>query len=192
MRKIVFDVETKNSFQEVGSTDPAALDISLLVIYDYTTDTYQSFMEADFPKLWRILEQTDLIIGYNCDHFDIPVLNKYYPGDLTNIKTLDLLVEIKNALGKRVRLDAIAEATLGTNKTGGGLDAIKWWRQGEIEKIRSYCEMDVKITKEVYEYALKHQSLKLKDFDGIKTFPIKTAHWEKAAGKGALNYTLPF
>lgn len=191
MRKIVFDIETKNSFQEVGKNDPTALDISLLVTYDFSSDTYETFMEKDFPKLWRLLEETDMLIGYNSDHFDIPLLNKYYPGDLTHMKSLDLLVEIRKSLGKRIRLDAVAGGTLGTNKTGSGLDAIKWWRQGKIDKIQKYCEADVKITKEVYEYALKNKELKYKDFDGIHTFPIDPSKWGEKE-ESALNYTLPF
>jgi len=191
MRKIVFDIETKNTFQEVGKNDPTCLDISLLVTYDFSTDTYETFMEKDFPKLWKLLEQTDMIIGYNSDHFDIPLLNKYYPGDLTHMNSLDLLVEIKKGLGKRIRLDAVAGGSLGSNKTGSGLDAVKWWRQGEIEKIKKYCEADVRITKEVYEYALLNKSLKYKDFEGIHSFSVDTTGWEEKT-KSALNYTLPF
>ena len=91
IRKIVFDIETKNLFEEVGSNNPADLDISVVAIYDSETDTYQSFTEDQFPKLWPILEKADLLIGYNSEHFDIPLLDKYYPGDLTKIKSLDLM-----------------------------------------------------------------------------------------------------
>jgi hypothetical protein len=194
MKKIVFDIETQNTFQSVGSNDPAALSISLLVVYDYDTDTYTSYTEDELPKLWKTLEETSLLIGYNSDHFDIPLLNKYYPGDLTTIPSLDILVEIKNSLGKRIRLDAIAEGTLGKNKIGHGLEAIQWWKDGEIEKIRQYCEEDVRITKEVYEYALENKSLKFKELGKIKEFPIDTSDWDSRSQgeRAAMNYTLPF
>ena len=136
MRKIILDIETQNSFQEVGSSSAVDLDISLLVIYDYEDGKYKTFMEKDFPELWKILEQTDLIIGYNSDHFDIPLLNKYYSGDLSQIKSLDLLVPIRESLGRRVRLDSVAAGTLGKNKSGNGLEAIEWWKNGEIDKIK--------------------------------------------------------
>lgn len=191
MRKIIFDIETKNTFQEVGSNDATDLDMSLLVAYDSATDTYHTFMEDNLTELWQLIEQSDVLIGYNSDHFDIPLLNKYYPGDLSHMKSLDLLVEIKKSIGKRVRLDAVAEATLGSNKTGSGLDAIKWWRQGEIEKIAKYCEADVKITKEVYDYAVANKKLKYKDYEGIHEFPIDTSAWEEREEKG-LTMTLPF
>ncbi|NTV22516.1 MAG: helicase [Candidatus Yonathbacteria bacterium] len=193
-RKIVLDIETQNTFNDVGSNDPASLSISLLVVYDYTDDTYRSYTEQTLGELWRTLEHTDLIIGYNSDHFDIPLLNKYYPGDLTAIPSLDLLVHVKNSLGRRIRLDAIAEGTLGKNKIGHGLEAIKWWREGKIEEIRKYCEEDVRITKEVYEYALEHKKLKYKELGAIKEFTIDTSSWGDThrGTSPMMNHTLPF
>ncbi|KKR13129.1 MAG: DEAD/DEAH box helicase domain protein [Candidatus Falkowbacteria bacterium GW2011_GWA2_39_24] len=113
MKKIVLDIETQNTFNEVGSRDPLALSISLLVVYDYTTDQYYSFLENEFSQLWKIIENADMIIGYNSDYFDIPLLNKYYPGDLTKIKSLDILAEIRKVINKRISLDSVAAGTLG-------------------------------------------------------------------------------
>ena len=111
MRKIVFDIETKNVFQDVGSDNPADLDISLLCIYDYETNTYDSFLQEDFDRLWPLLEKAGMFITYNGDHFDIPLLNKYYKkagrGDLTKIRSLDILKEIKNCYGRRMKLDQV-------------------------------------------------------------------------------------
>lgn len=190
MHKIILDIETKNTFQEVGSNDPAKLDISLLVIYDYATDSYMTFMENTLSSLWPILEKTDLIIGYNSDHFDIPLLNKYYPGDLTVVGSLDLMLEIKNVVGRSLRLDNVAEATLGKGKSGHGLQAIEWWKEGKIDKIEKYCRDDVKVTKDIYEHALKHQKLKYKNLLDVVTFDINTSSWDKKTGQ-AINYTLP-
>ncbi len=190
MRKIVLDIETKNTFQDVGKSDPAALDISVLVVYDYVTNKYIAYTEPEFTGLWKLLESTDLIIGYNSDYFDIPLLNKYYPGDLTKIQSLDLLAEIKKSLGKRIPLDFVAAGTLGKGKTGHGLDAITWWQQGNIDAIKKYCQADVQITKEVYDYALKNQSLKYKLVNEIITIPLDTGTWE-IKQTSSLNYTLP-
>ena len=141
--------------------------------------------------MWPIFEKADLIIGYNSEHFDIPILNKYYSGDLTKLKSLDLLKEIKNSLGRRIKLDAVAEATLGRNKTGHGLEAIVWWRNGEKQKVIDYCIEDVRITKDVYEYALKNNSLKYTDGKNIKDIKINTLNWEKK-DDSAMTFTLPF
>ncbi len=192
MRKIVFDIETKNTFQEVGSNRSEDLDISLLVIYDYKDQKYITYTEENMVDLWPILEDTDLLIGYNSDHFDIPLLNKYYPGDLTAVGSLDLLKEIRKSLGKGVRLDNVAEATIGVGKSGHGLQAIEWWKNGEIDKIEKYCKDDVKVTKDIYEYALKNKILKYKDLLDVVEIPMDTSDWDAKADAQSINYTLPF
>jgi DEAD/DEAH box helicase domain-containing protein len=130
-----------------------------------------------------------MLIGYNSDHFDLPLLGKYYSGDLTKIKSLDLLKEIKNSLGRRLKLDTIAEATLGINKSGNGLEAVTWWKQGKKEEVKKYCLDDVKITKEVYEYALKNGILKYKDGGVIKDIKLNTSKWDQKSSS-AITHTL--
>lgn len=194
MRKITFDIETRNLFQDVGSNDPVDLDISVVCIHDSLTDTYTSYLQEDFPKLWPIIEQADMFITFNGDHFDIPLLNKYYSGDLTKIKSLDLLAEVRTSIGRRIKLDTIAEATLGQNKSGHGLEAITWWQQGEIEKIIKYCTEDVRITKELYDYARKNGKLKYKDLGPkgeIRDIKLNTSKWEEK-NDSAMTFTLPF
>ena len=193
MRKITFDIETRNIFSDVNSNDPTALDISVVCIHDSLNDSYSSYLQEDLPKLWPILEQADMLITFNGDHFDIPLLNKYYSGDLSKIKSLDLLVEVKNSLGRRIKLDTIAEATLGTNKSGHGLQAVEWWKTGEIDKIIKYCIEDVKITKQLYDYALANSKLKYKDLAGgtIKDIKLNTKDWEMKK-ESSMTFTLPF
>lgn len=191
MRKVVFDIETSNLFQDVGSNDPAKLALSVVCIHDSETDSYSSYLEEDLKKLWPILEKTDMLIGYNSDHFDIPLLNKYYPGDLSKIKSVDLLKEIRASLGRRIKLDDVAEATLGKNKTGHGLEAIVWWRNGEKDKVIKYCLEDVKITKELYEYAQKNKYVKYREGTVVKDIKLDPSNWEKTV-ETTMTHTLPF
>src|SRR3989344_9324212 len=191
MRKIVFDIETTNFFTDTGSNDPASLSIACVCTHDSATDTYSSYFEEELAKLWPILERADLLIGYNSDHFDIPLLNKYYPGDLSKIKSVDLLKEIRASLGRRIKLDDVAEATLGKNKTAHGLEAVVWWRNGEKDKVVKYCLEDVKITKELYEYALKNKHVKYREGTVVKDIKLDPSNWEKTT-ETAMTHTLPF
>lgn len=191
MRIITFDIETKNIFQDVGSNDPADLDISVICIHDSLTNDFTSYLEADFNKLWPILEQADAFVTWNGDHFDIPLLNKYYPGDLTKIKSIDLMKEVQLVLGRRLKLDTVGEATLNRNKSGHGLDAIEWWRNGEIDKIIKYCIEDVRLTRDLYDYAMEKKCLKYKDLGGTKEVKLDTSKWD-VLETNALTYTLPF
>jgi DEAD/DEAH box helicase domain-containing protein len=191
MRKLVFDIETTNTFQDVGKNDPSLLDLAVVCVYDYATGEYMSFFQQELNKLWPLLEKTDLLIGFNSDHFDIPLLNKYYPGDLTKIKSLDLLKEIRTSLGRRIGLNAIAEATLGKGKSGDGLESIVWWKNGEYDKVKKYCIDDVKITKEVYEYAVKHKKLTYKEAGVLREIKLSTGDWDKVTDI-SITQSLPF
>lgn len=188
---LIFDIETQNTFSEVGANDPVLLSISLLVVYNSATDSYESYLEDELHKLWPTIEHTDMLVGYNSNHFDIPLLNKYYPGDLRAIKSLDLMVEIQNTLGRRLRLDDVASATLGAKKSGHGLDAIRWWRAGEIEKIRKYCQKDVELTKRLFDHMREHKSVKFKDLNKMRELTIDTSTWMEK-DDGALTHTLGF
>ena len=192
MRKVVFDIETKNLFQEVGTNNPADLSISIVGIYDSMTDAFSTYLEEELPRLWPILETTDVLIGFNSDHFDLPLLNKYYPGNLEKIKSLDILKEIQKVAGRRMKLDQLAEGTLGLNKSGTGLDALNWWKKGEVEKVRNYCIDDVRITRDLYNYALKNSKLFFKEGPHLNEIKLDPSTWETLSDPNVMNRTLPF
>lgn len=175
-KEVVFDIETSNSFADVGKYDPSLLKVSLVGVYEYATGEYSSYMEEDLPKLWRVLESAERVIGYNLFGFDYQVLNTYYPGDLAKLPTLDLMVEIANNLGFRLKLDDVAHGSLGEGKSGNGLQAIEFFRRGEIDKLRDYCLQDVKVTKEVYEYGVKNKQVRYRDRQGqLMQVPVNFA-----------------
>lgn len=192
MNRVVFDIETSNIFADVGKRDPALLDISIVGLYDYATDKYLSFDQKEFSQMWPILEKADLLIGFNSEHFDLPLLNKYYQGDLHRIRHLDLLKIIREVAGRRMKLDQIAEGTLGINKSGHGLQAIQWWRKGEYQKVRDYCLDDVKITKDIYEYAMKHGLIKFREDGKVHEVKLDMKIWQEPQEKSALTFSLPF
>lgn len=184
MRKIVFDIETTNTFQEVNSNEPKDLDLAVVCIYDSGTDSYSHYFKENLHELWPIIEKADLLIGFNSNHFDIPLLDKYYAGNLFDIKSIDLLEKIYESLGRRIKLDHIAQATLGEAKSGNGLESIIWWKNGEIDKVVEYCKQDVKVTKNVYDFAIKHGLLKYpKNSQGEKAdIKLDTSDWETNGG----------
>lgn len=191
-KEIVFDIETQNTFADVGGYNPKELKISLIGVYFYETDTYESFLVDELHKLWPRLEHADRIIGYNSKHFDIPVMNNYYPGDLNQLPHLDLMEEVVNSLGHRMKLDDIAAATIGEGKSGNGLQAVEFWKNGQIDELRDYCIQDVKVTKEVYEYGQKHGALAYLDMKGErKGIPVDFAKKEETE-EAKINLTMPF
>ncbi len=191
MRVVTFDIETANWLSDTGSSDVTGLTIALVGVHDSETDTYISYLEHELHQLWPILERTDVLVGYNSDHFDIPLLNKYYPGDLTRIKSLDVMKEIQETMGRRLKLDVVSEGTLGTKKSASGSQSLIWWREGKVEKVRAYCLKDVEITKRIFDYALEHGSLKYKELGRTREIKIDTSKW-LSESSGAMTFTLGF
>ena len=193
MRYIVFDIESmsKSGSNIRGKIDLQDQEITLVALYDSETGTYSSYIKEELPKLWPLIERADLLIGFNSDTFDIPLLNRYYPGDLSKIPSLDLLTEVYKTLGRRIRLDSLARATLGRGKKGDGLKAVLWWQEGRIDKVREYCLEDVRLTKELYDYALKNGLLKYKDLRDIRDVKIDTTEWSVVRVLPSLTHALP-
>jgi DEAD/DEAH box helicase domain-containing protein len=93
---------------------------------------------------------------------------------LSQLPTLDLLEGIHQALGFRLSLKALATATLGISKPADGVQAVKWFRQGKIDQVLAYCQEDVRLTKELYEFGRRHGYLKYWDAArGESRAPVK-------------------
>lgn len=193
--EIIFDIETQNTFADVDN-DFKKFRVSVVSIYDYAANIYISFTENELGKLWPFLEKADRIIGYNIEHFDLPILNNYYPGDLFAINRLDIMKKVKESVGTRLKLNDLAMATLDVEKSADGLQAIRWWKEGKIDEIKKYCEQDVKLTKEIYEFGKNNKQLFYKSLAGEITpfavnFDFAASDKKTPIGKN-INLTLPF
>ncbi len=152
---LVIDIETKNTFDDVGRDNFDALDISVIGLYSYNQNKFLIFEEHELDKVGELLKTASLIIGFSISRFDLPVLKKYFDFDLFSITRIDIQDEIEISLGKRIGLDILAKANLGIGKNGNSLDAPILYRDGKIDELKEYCLNDVKITKELYELAKK-------------------------------------
>jgi DEAD/DEAH box helicase domain-containing protein len=150
----VFDLETQRSASEVGGWHLAhRMKISCGVVYDSGDDTYAVYHESDVPKLIAHLRQLGLVVGFNSKRFDYRVLSGYSYFPFERLPSLDLLEKIHKQLGFRLSLNHLAKQTLQVEKAGSGLDALRWWQQGRLDKIVEYCRMDVKITRDLFLFA---------------------------------------
>ena len=149
---LVLDLETQNTFDEVGRQNIHKLKVSVVGTYDYQNHNYQSYEENEIHKLEERLKSVDLLIGFNVRRFDLVVLQPYLFSSVDSFPVLDLLEEIEKVRGHRVSLQSVAQATIDVTKTGQGLDAVGLYRRGQMEQLKSYCLNDVKLTKDIYEY----------------------------------------
>ncbi len=195
MREIIFDIETKQSFAETKNGLPEELDVSMVGIFDSSNQKLMAFREEQLKDLWPIFERADVIVGYNINHFDLPVLTKYYHGNMKLLPSFDLFEAVKNILGIRLKLDTLAKANLGTQKLANGLQAIEYFRRGDFASLEKYCLKDVEITRDIYEVAKTQKKLKYHDLRGnLQEFDIDLSpHLSKFTKQnGASQRTLPF
>lgn len=157
--KLVLDLETQREFSEVEGRKMELLGVSVAGVYSYEEDRYDAYLEADLGKLAPRLQACELLIGFNIRRFDMPVLQPYLPFSSTTLPMLDIMEEIVKNLGHRVSLESLAKATLDRGKSGSGLDALRWFKEGKFDLIVKYCLDDVKLTKELYDYGKAHGRL---------------------------------
>lgn len=172
-KKIVLDLETQKSFEEVGGRGKNhLLKISVCGIYDYSTNQYTIYEEHELPRLASVLQTADQIIGFNIKNFDFAVLQPYMNFNMDELPYYDILEEIERVIGHRVKLESVAQGTIGSGKSGNGLEALLYYKNGRMDLLKKYCLDDVRVTKEVYDYALKNQKLLYRDYFNIREMPI--------------------
>ncbi len=130
---VVFDLETQRGFNEVGGESGLALmGVSVGVTYSYQDNRFRHYFEHELDRLVEELRRSDLVVGFNVRRFDYHVLQPYTDFPLHTLLTLDILEHVHRALGFRVKLDVLAQYTLGIGKGGNGLLALRWWRTGQL------------------------------------------------------------
>jgi len=161
---IFFDLETQKSAEEVGGWDnKRAMRISVAVTYNLRKARFDVFTEDKIGDFLQELLVADLIIGFNIKRFDYVVLSRYTPFDLGRVPTLDILEVVRKHLGFRLSLDHLSRITLGSGKIGTGLDALRWFKEGRMDRLTDYCKHDVKVVKELYEYGKENGYLLFED-----------------------------
>jgi len=159
-RILYLDLETRKTAQEVGGWQNTHLmRVSIVVVFDTVKNRFRSFTENKIEKLFTLLQEADLIIGFNIKKFDYRVLGAYTHRDLKSLPTFDILEDIHNRLGFRLGLDHLATETLNRGKTADGLQAVEWFRQGEMEKLTDYCRQDVEVTRDLFQFGVENGQL---------------------------------
>ena len=158
--EIFFDLETQHLAEEVGGWgNKHRMRVACAVTFDAHTQEFQNYLEAEVERLLATLQSAGLVIGFNLKNFDYAVLQPYTQVPLSRLPTLDLLEEIQRTLGFRLSLDTLASATLGAEKLADGVQAVRWYKAGELEKLLDYCRKDVALTQQLYLFGKEHGHL---------------------------------
>jgi DEAD/DEAH box helicase domain-containing protein len=159
-RFAVLDLETCRSAQEVGGWHNArAMGVSCAVLYDSAQDRFLSYTAQEIPSLVGQLVEFDLVVGFNISRFDYAVLSGCSRFDFNSLPTLDMLLDVRKRLGYGLSLEHLARETLGRGKSGTGLQALEWWKQGRMDLIVEYCTGDVALTRDLYLFGRENGHL---------------------------------
>ena len=152
-REIYLDVETLRLSHEVEGGWKNIQQFGVAVAVTWEKDAgFRSWFESDVTKLIAELGDFTRIITYNGNRFDFEVLRGYSAVDHLLPLSFDVHDHLYKKLGHRLRLDQLAKDTLGNAKIGSGVDAVKWWRAGDKQKVVEYCQMDVALLRDVVEF----------------------------------------
>lgn len=155
---IVFDIETKYGADDVGGWKNAdKMGMSVAVAYSLEDNEYLYFEESNMGSFLSLLENARLLVGFNIINFDIKVLSGYGKLNISHIPKLDILLNVKMITGRLFSLDKLASATLKAQKSGNGLQALKWYEEGNMEKLFEYCKHDVELTRDILFFGLKEK-----------------------------------
>ncbi len=164
---LYFDLETLRSAEEVGGwANASRMGMSIGVVFDEEKREYRAYREAEVDRLLLDLVTADRVVGFNIDRFDLPVLSGYTSWDLGKIRTFDMLSYIHGKLGFRLKLDSLAQATLGERKSADGLQALAWAREGRFDLIEAYCRKDVEVTRSLHRFGRENRFLLYHDREG--------------------------
>lgn len=175
----IFDIETQKLFSEVAGGNPELLGVSIVSVYLRKVDESQqeiegemkSFWGNELSDFWPTLTHVKRIIGFNSLKFDVPVLRPLAPSTFARLPHFDIMNAVREALGHNLSLAVLAQETLGVGKTDNGLNAVSYWKSqdpGELKKLREYCEADVLLTRDLYDFGVRNKKLKYMDRTNTK------------------------
>jgi DEAD/DEAH box helicase domain-containing protein len=158
---LVLDIETQRLVQEVGGWDHVdKLGISVACAYDSKTNEFLSYRENELSKLIELCEER-LVVGYNIRGFDLPVMVPYGL-EIKRVDAFDIMYDVEALTRQRfLKLESIAQGTLGVGKSADGLLAVEWWKKGEVQKIIDYCMQDVKVTRDVFQFGRQNGFIRI-------------------------------
>lgn len=163
MKAIIYDCEIKSAIpiksEQLrpnihyckGWEDFIGMGISVIGVYDYHVGQYRIFCEDNISDFAALIEDSDLVMGFNHIHFDNKLIGAHGI-EFDPRKNWDLYTEAKEASGadkyaKGYKLDDFALVNFRIRKKSSGGQAPILWQQGKIGQVIDYCLTDVWLVK---------------------------------------------
>ena len=148
----VIDIETNGLKNE-------ATEIHCIVAKCYDTGKIKKWIQEECKEFGEWSKLIDVFIMHNGISFDAPLLNKFTNSSIQSEQIRDTLLE--SQLFNPIREEGHSLKAWGErlNYPKGEVETFDYYTPDMLK----YCEQDVKVTKDVYEYALKNAELFYED-----------------------------
>lgn len=134
------------------------LGISVVCVWDSTTDRYRFYDEGTLDDCRAHLEAARTVVSFNGADFDIPCLSGVLGVHVRPRSHYDILQEVWSALGPKQKgygLGPISERTLGRSKSGSGERAPDLFKAGRFSELYTYCMDDVALTRDLFLHIME-------------------------------------
>jgi len=163
---LFFDIETDGLYDQVTK-------IHCIVIHDIQKDKTYCYNPAHITDAIHHLKTADVLIGHNIIFYDIPVIEKLFPGLLPtkDVKLIDTLVCTRLIWPKEKLYDMDAEQYIQVPLSLRGSASLKAWgfRLADYkiefkdfseysEEMLQYCKQDVQVTQNLFNH-IQNQSI---------------------------------
>jgi hypothetical protein len=149
----VFDIETdrlltpsRDNWRDLRITAVVGIDPQGTA-HEFVFMPNDAAAEADAVlRIGKHLDSAVQIVAYNGREFDLRVLENYFEADRVEswlAKLVDPFEVIRATTGSWVKLDELLDANGLQKKGGTGVDAVQWWKDGQINRVVDYCRHDV-------------------------------------------------
>ena len=157
---LVLNLETREDRASCSQPSKVhTLGLAMAVTYSFRTGAFTSWRAEHMNDLVRTLGAARLVVGPNPLGMEYKVLAPYTGKNLATLPTLDLLLEITKAVGKRLSLDLVMLPTLDAAWSSARSDASRAFREGRIQDAVSLCTEGTRLVKELFLHGVVEGSL---------------------------------
>jgi DNA polymerase elongation subunit (family B) len=160
---LILDIETWVKGDR-GQPDPLKDIFRFIGAYEYETGEYHFLTYKDEDKIKELLQRHRVIITFNGDFYDIPILQRHGLWS-----SLHLSIDTRVILKKRGMFVGAKDISLSLNNVAKhfNLEQHKMedfdysilnkddWSEEELVRIKEYTLQDIKVTKQLYDYLAK-------------------------------------
>ena len=154
---LIFDLESAHPDGKINVENAI---FKTIAFYEYETDKYSFYTYEQKDEIIKVFQKHRVIIGFNSESFDIPILKRFgaFKFKHTHIDLYQVLKKRGAYIGLKYvskSLSNIAKVLKLKNYKDDDFDYSilnkEAWTPEELEYIKTYNILDIKVTKDLYE-----------------------------------------